>query len=172
MKDKFKSPYLIASSIPVDNEFNKLKNEVLRLVKRPMTADRFIIRHIKSINEDSILFRSKQLRNSYEDNDKKVLSEKRKHISYTTENDIGHDDDLNNCGSNYSKSISYDHKKNPTDNDENINNNFVSIETTNINDYDLSSVESSNNDDVENWRGKGKNPTANLKFHEKTKKRT
>lgn len=46
MKDKFKSPYLVASSTPVKNEFNELKNEVLRLVERPMTVDRFIIRHI------------------------------------------------------------------------------------------------------------------------------
>lgn len=65
MVDQFKSPYLIATSSSVENDFNKLKNEVLKFSTRPMTADPFVIRHVKSIDEHSKLFRSKQLRNTY-----------------------------------------------------------------------------------------------------------
>jgi len=65
MVDKFKSPYLIATSSSVENNFNKLKNEVLKFFERPMTADRFVIRHVQSIDEYSKPFRSMQLRNTY-----------------------------------------------------------------------------------------------------------
>lgn len=107
MKEKFESPYRIAQ-------------QVLRLVERPMTAGRFIIRHIKSINEDSKLFRSEQLRHSYEDNDKHLLGEKRKNIFGSSDSDSDYDDLSNNHGINYFKSISNEIKKNIIDNKEDI----------------------------------------------------
>lgn len=70
MTDKFKSPYVIATSSSVENDFNKLKNEVLRFFEKPMTADRFVIRHVQSINEHSKLFRSKQIRYTRHDSEK------------------------------------------------------------------------------------------------------
>lgn len=74
MVDKFKSPYLIATSSSVENDFNKLKNEVLKFSERPMTADRFVIPHVQSIDEHSKLFRSMQLRNTYVNiNIKKII---------------------------------------------------------------------------------------------------
>lgn len=80
MKDKLKFSYHVATSSSVENKFHKLKNEDLRVVERPITADRFIIRHIKNSNKDSKLFRSKQLRHSCEDNGNNLLGEKRKSI--------------------------------------------------------------------------------------------
>ncbi|KAF0716405.1 Uncharacterized protein FWK35_00030084, partial [Aphis craccivora] len=71
MIDKYKSPYVTATSSSVENDFNKLKNEVLRFSEKPMTADRFVIRHIQSINEHSKLFRSKQIRFTH-DNEKPI----------------------------------------------------------------------------------------------------
>jgi hypothetical protein len=74
MTDKFKSPYgVIATSSSVENDFNKHKSEVLRFSEKPVTADRFIIRHVQSINEHSKLFRSKQIR--YTHNNEKTKNE-------------------------------------------------------------------------------------------------
>jgi len=71
MQNKFKSPYAIGSSAPVESDFAELKNQILRNDVKPMSIDRFIIRHIQSINNNTKLFRSSQLRNdkSIEQND-------------------------------------------------------------------------------------------------------
>ncbi|KAF0717632.1 Uncharacterized protein FWK35_00034983, partial [Aphis craccivora] len=49
MKFKFKSPYHIASSAVVENDFKELKTQILKNHVRPMKADKFIITHLKSI---------------------------------------------------------------------------------------------------------------------------
>jgi len=64
MQPIFNSPFKIATSAPVESDFNELKNLILRHASRPMTADRFILRHIQSIDSNSKLFRSSQLRNN------------------------------------------------------------------------------------------------------------
>ncbi|KAF0708612.1 Uncharacterized protein FWK35_00033148 [Aphis craccivora] len=63
MQPIFDSPFKIATSALVESDFNQLKNLILRHASRPMTADRFILRHIQSIDSNSKLFRSSQLRN-------------------------------------------------------------------------------------------------------------
>jgi len=63
MQNKFKSPYSIGSSAPVESDFSELKNQILRNDVKPMTIDRFVIRHLQSINSNTKLFRSSQLRN-------------------------------------------------------------------------------------------------------------
>lgn len=60
MKPLFDSPFLIAISAPVESSFNQLKNQILRYDRHPMSADRFVIKHIKSIK----IFRSAQLRDN------------------------------------------------------------------------------------------------------------
>jgi len=64
MQPIFNSPFKIATSAPVESDFNELKNLILRHASRPMTADRFILCHIQSIDSNSKLFRSSQLRNN------------------------------------------------------------------------------------------------------------
>jgi len=62
MKTIFDSPFLIATSAPVESSFNELKNQILRFDRRPMSVDRFVTKHINSINSDTKIFRSAQLR--------------------------------------------------------------------------------------------------------------
>lgn len=64
MKLIFKSPYDIASSAVVENDFKILKTQILKFDVRPMKADKFIITHLNSIESNSKLLRSSQLRNS------------------------------------------------------------------------------------------------------------
>lgn len=66
MNDKFQSPYVIASSASVESDFSELKSRILCFEMKPMTADRFVAKHLKSIEGSSILFRSSQLRNNHE----------------------------------------------------------------------------------------------------------
>lgn len=42
MKTIFDSPFLIATSAPVESSFNVLKNQILRFDRRPMSVDRFV----------------------------------------------------------------------------------------------------------------------------------
>lgn len=108
MTDKFKSPYVIATSSSVENDFNKLKNEVLRFSEKPMTADRFVIRHIQSINEHSKLFRSKQIRYTHDNEKPKNKIHKKACYNGNSNGNSAHNDSDSNV-SDY--------------NEENLNNN-------------------------------------------------
>lgn len=66
MKLIFKSPNEIASSAVVENDFKELKTQILKFDVRPMKADKFIITHLNSIESNTKLLRSSQLRNSPE----------------------------------------------------------------------------------------------------------
>jgi len=68
MKTIFDSPFLIATSAPVESSFNELKNQILRFDRRPMSVDRFVIKHINSINGDTKIFRSEQIRDKKKKN--------------------------------------------------------------------------------------------------------
>jgi len=108
MVDTFKSPYLIATSSSVENDFNKLKNELLKFFERPMTADRFVIRHVQSIAEHSKLFRSMQLRNTYAN----INIKNKKYILPECDNDIENshkknDQELNHHISDYDYETSF-----------------------------------------------------------------
>lgn len=61
MQKHFKSPFTIASSASVESDFIELKNQILLFVVCPLTADRFVVRHIQIINQNAKLFRNKQL---------------------------------------------------------------------------------------------------------------
>jgi len=58
----FQSPYRMASSAPVENDFKELKTQILKFYVRPMRADKFILKHLSSINSNVKLFKSKELR--------------------------------------------------------------------------------------------------------------
>lgn len=58
MRPIFKSPHKIASSAAVECGFNELKNQILRFHVKPMTVDRFVVTHLKSIESDAKLFKS------------------------------------------------------------------------------------------------------------------
>jgi len=50
MLHKYNSPYDIATSATVEGDFNTLKNQILHFEQRPMSIDRFVVRHLKSID--------------------------------------------------------------------------------------------------------------------------
>lgn len=58
----FKSPYKTATSASVESDFSELKNKILRFDKKPMTIDRFLAKHLQSIDSNTKLFRSSQLK--------------------------------------------------------------------------------------------------------------
>lgn len=62
MKRSFESIYTIPSSASVESDFGDLKRKILRYDIQPMTADGFVIKHLKAIDNNTKLFRSKQLR--------------------------------------------------------------------------------------------------------------
>jgi len=49
MRNKFHSPYDVASSAVVENNFKELKTQILKYDVCPMTVDRFLIKHICNI---------------------------------------------------------------------------------------------------------------------------
>jgi len=65
MVSKFNSPYYTATSAPVESDFAELKKRILKFDVQPMTADRFVAKHLNSLEGSSKLFRSSQLRDSY-----------------------------------------------------------------------------------------------------------
>jgi len=65
LRNVFKSPYKNGSSAAVENDFKELKTQILRFEFQPMTADRFIYKHLTNINNNIKLFKSKQLRHCY-----------------------------------------------------------------------------------------------------------
>jgi len=143
MKDKFDSPFIIASSASVESDFNELKNLILRFVVRPMTADRFIIRHLHSIEQNAKLFRSKQLRrnqlsntmdecnNNYNELDNNSLEINKSTVEITCI--LTDDEDSTKiCSSLLANELSDTNSNNSTDNE------------------------------CEKWRGKGTNPTASF----------
>lgn len=94
MQPIFNSPFKIATSASVESNFSELNNQILRFNSRPMTVDRFILRLIKSIDCNSKLFCSSQLRIS------KNAIDKSSSVSLLS--------DENDCASNNSFSSSYD----------------------------------------------------------------
>lgn len=64
MNEQFQTPYVIASSASVKSGFSDFKSRILHFEMKPMSADRFVAKHLKSIEESSVLFRSSQLRNN------------------------------------------------------------------------------------------------------------
>jgi len=64
---------VIASSASVESDFSDLKSRILRFEMKPMTADWFVAKHLKSIEGSSILFRSSQLRNNHIEMNKKCV---------------------------------------------------------------------------------------------------
>jgi len=62
MQTSFNSPYKIATSASVESDFSELKNKILRFDTKPMTVDRFLAKHLQSINNNTKLFRSSQIK--------------------------------------------------------------------------------------------------------------
>lgn len=57
----FQSPYRTATSASVEGNFSELKNKILKHDCRPMSADRFVVTHIKSLQNSMKFVRSEQL---------------------------------------------------------------------------------------------------------------
>lgn len=72
LSNLFQSPYRMASSASVENEFKELKTQILKFDVRPMRADKFILKHLTSIDSNVKLFKSKELR--YESSESKSPS--------------------------------------------------------------------------------------------------
>lgn len=63
MKKTFQSPFNNGSSAVIENDFKELKSQIFLFEVRPMSADKFVITHLESIESNSKLFKSTQLRN-------------------------------------------------------------------------------------------------------------
>jgi len=62
MRNKFNSPYDVASSAVVENDFKELKTQILKHDVSPMTVDRFLIKHICNIEANAKLLKSSLIR--------------------------------------------------------------------------------------------------------------
>jgi hypothetical protein len=58
MRKKFNSPYNIASSAVVENDFKELKTQILKFEIHPMTVDKFIITHLNNIESNAKLLKN------------------------------------------------------------------------------------------------------------------
>jgi len=72
MQSLFNSPYDIATSGSVEGDFKDLKCHILHFERKPMTVDRFVIKHLNSINSNARLFKSSQIRNSAKINKQEI----------------------------------------------------------------------------------------------------
>jgi len=158
MKFKFKSPYPIASSAVVENDFKELKTQILKNHVRPMKADKFIITHLKSIESNAKLLRSSQLRNSNENvqhcqkqstpsvNPNNLITSSQQKLSSIIQSSLNHlsNEDSNSSDSSTSKqkSINYDSDKSSSFK------HFSNVD-------DKSNDSASSLDGTENWRGQG-----------------
>jgi len=162
MRTMFKSPYVNGSSAVVENDFKELKSQILRFDVRPMSADRFIITHLKSIESNAKLIRSTQIRDSLISQD-----HRNNHISITDDT-IVHEKSKNKLVCAPIKNL-----KNIYDSDSDLNTSPIPINNDNIQNYSISSPNSPATDDelstsinsecslsaVENWRGFGNDTT-------------
>jgi len=57
----FKSPYLTATSAAVEGEFSQLKNSILRHESQLLSVDRFVVTHLRSLENMMKFARSEQL---------------------------------------------------------------------------------------------------------------
>lgn len=57
----FKSPYITASSASVEGEFSQLKNSILKHESRLLSADRFVVTPLRSLENSMKIVRSEQL---------------------------------------------------------------------------------------------------------------
>lgn len=53
MKTHYNSPYNIPTSASVEGDFKELKCTILCHERKPMTADRFLIHHLNSIDSNT-----------------------------------------------------------------------------------------------------------------------
>lgn len=61
MVEFFKSPYLTATSAAVEGEFSQLKNSILKYESRLLSVDRFVVTHLRSIENTMKIARCEQL---------------------------------------------------------------------------------------------------------------
>lgn len=63
MRKKFHSLYDVACSAVVENDFKELKTQILKYDVRPMTVDKFLIKHICNIEANAKLLKSSMIIN-------------------------------------------------------------------------------------------------------------
>lgn len=64
IRNKLNSPYDVASSAMVENDFKELKTQILKFEVRPMTVDRFVVTHLNNIDANAKLLKSSLTRAS------------------------------------------------------------------------------------------------------------
>lgn len=189
MKYKYKSPFLIASSSAVESDFGELKRKILRFDCQPMSVDRFVSKHLISIDSNSKLFRSSQLRHE-SINDNTVTNCEVDEIIETSNPKTNFSDFSNkNIGVENTQILTSENSGSETSNIQTLGNlkidfsdfNKDQIELGNVlvNDiqHDISDSSCSNTSQtsinaVENWRGRGNNSEIVLKIgKQKAKKR-
>lgn len=58
----FNTPYNVESLVVIENDFKQLKTQILKFEVKPMKAYKFIIIHLQSIESNTKLFKSTELR--------------------------------------------------------------------------------------------------------------
>lgn len=187
----FDSPFLIATSASVESSFNELKNQILRFDRRPMSVDRFVVKHINSINSDTKIFRSDQLRDQQKtkpfptslfsnisDDENFFLLSCNKNIDETVSSDNEGNCIIENKGEeDNSKTIilNRDNIMTESDGEKEFSKTFIHTEDNSMmesnNDEDDSKESESDNDYFENWKGKGQDVHANMSLKSSTKKK-
>jgi len=185
MNTIFDSPFLIATSAPVESSFNQLKNQVLQFDRRPMSVDRFVIKHINSINSDTKIFRSAQIRDTQKtkpfainlfsnisDHENLLLSSNKDITEDVSSGDKDNCIIENNGEENSSKTIILNTENIITKSDvEEFSKTLVQNKEKNILESDTEE-DDSDNDFFENWRAKGQELHAKLTLKSSiTKKR-
>lgn len=153
MISKFNSPYCIATSAPVESDFAELKKRILKFDLQPMTADRFIAKHLNALEGSSKLFRSSQLRNAYKTTqfqnlNLKKISAIKDNTSPETSDELSNKNEKTNSSKLRDRSIycNEEKKQEPITDGYYLNEEKYSDET---------SVSSNSLKATENWRGKG-----------------
>jgi len=81
----FKSPYLTATSAAVESEFSQLKNSILKHESRLLSVDRFVVTHLRSLENTMKFVRSEQLFPSMKSNIDSDSEENNCHqVNYTS----------------------------------------------------------------------------------------
>lgn len=167
MRSSFGSPYKIASSASVECDFKQLKTHILRFDVRPMAVDKFVVTHLKSIDSNTKLFRSKQLRNACSDND--MISPQLDNQNMISKN----------IYSVNSPEIIQNNKKTEDEaidlSDENVvdiqKSDFTLLDDDRISLSEESNTSKNSLDEIENWRGKGSEEILLTVKNTKTKKK-
>jgi len=147
LRNIFQSPFKRASSAAVENDFKELKTQILKFDVCPMIADKFVIKHLESINGNVKLFKSKQLRNN--------IDTEQLELDKQNNSPIKAYEGIKN--ESYQKYMESEDLQKEESDDQFENSNEKENGTDELVDESDDSI-----DAIENWKGKGKESQGNI----------